>query len=203
VHKVTQAVPKFFTKMKIANLIVFLKLCFAYPPRLTGSAFQYTNSECGIENGVSCVSGYCCSIYGHCGNTQEYCGSGCQSGYGNCSKTKLMETTDKMARLGRYGSLTWYTFNGGPAYCDGKTRNESDLVVALHTFLLQEYNCRNEKRKIRIATPNGRTVVAEVVDMCDVRDGCLPNTVDGTRGVWNALGLDLKIGRLDISWDFI
>lgn len=43
---------------------------------------------CGPTNDNNrCVSGLCCSAYGYCGNTTDYCGAGCQSGFGDCSAT--------------------------------------------------------------------------------------------------------------------
>ncbi|KAH0610047.1 uncharacterized protein H6S33_012593 [Morchella sextelata] len=40
---------------------------------------------CGAANGGnSCAAGLCCSQYGYCGNTTDYCDTGCQSTYGTC-----------------------------------------------------------------------------------------------------------------------
>jgi len=39
--------------------------------------------QCG-PNVAVCASGYCCSQYGWCGKTKDYCGTGCQKGYGKC-----------------------------------------------------------------------------------------------------------------------
>ena len=39
--------------------------------------------RCGGEYG-SCPSGQCCSKYGWCGESQGYCGKGCQSAFGKC-----------------------------------------------------------------------------------------------------------------------
>ncbi|RVW97293.1 Ripening-related protein grip22 [Vitis vinifera] len=41
---------------------------------------------------------------------------------------------------------------------------------------------------IRITAPSGRSVLAKVVDECDSADGCANNIVDGSDGVWAALG---------------
>jgi len=44
-----------------------------------------TNSkrQCGDSVAI-CASGYCCSKYGWCGRTKDYCGSGCQKSFGKC-----------------------------------------------------------------------------------------------------------------------
>jgi len=43
-------------------------------------------AKCGPGYG-SCSNGQCCSKYGYCGTTEDYCGSGCQAGYGNCNSS--------------------------------------------------------------------------------------------------------------------
>jgi len=45
-----------------------------------------SSSQCGYGIGI-CPSGYCCSKYGYCGKTDEYCSSsnGCQVSYGICT----------------------------------------------------------------------------------------------------------------------
>jgi hypothetical protein len=41
------------------------------------------SGKCGSNYGA-CPNSYCCSKYGYCGLTDEYCGKGCQIGYGQC-----------------------------------------------------------------------------------------------------------------------
>lgn len=44
--------------------------------------------QCGPNNANNkCTSGLCCSQGGWCGNTTDYCGAGCQSGFGDCTTT--------------------------------------------------------------------------------------------------------------------
>jgi Predicted xylanase/chitin deacetylase len=43
-----------------------------------------SSDRCGKNYG-SCASGKCCSKYGYCGTSSEYCGSGCQSEFGKCN----------------------------------------------------------------------------------------------------------------------
>jgi len=42
-----------------------------------------STGKCGKGVAV-CKSGYCCSQYGYCGTTSDYCGTGCQSEFGDC-----------------------------------------------------------------------------------------------------------------------
>ncbi|ASD80064.1 hypothetical protein CRM94_24705 [Burkholderia gladioli] len=42
--------------------------------------------QCGIQaNYAACPNQLCCSEYGFCGSTDEYCGDGCQTDVGYCS----------------------------------------------------------------------------------------------------------------------
>ncbi|ORX42771.1 hypothetical protein BCR36DRAFT_264070, partial [Piromyces finnis] len=45
-----------------------------------------TDYTCGRKNNVDyiCPNSQCCSKYGYCGTTSDYCGTGCQSGFGKC-----------------------------------------------------------------------------------------------------------------------
>ena len=45
------------------------------------------DSPCGSNgNKAKCAKGLCCSKYSYCGSTAEYCGAGCQSKFGKCSR---------------------------------------------------------------------------------------------------------------------
>jgi len=50
----------------------------------TGSKLAVNGGECGPSTGVRCGSNLCCSQFGYCGSTSEYCGQGCQPGWGRC-----------------------------------------------------------------------------------------------------------------------
>jgi len=56
-----------------------------------------TNGKCGKQYG-KCPSGQCCSEYGYCGKTEDYCGTGCQSEFGDCKSTT---TTSKDGKCGK------------------------------------------------------------------------------------------------------
>ncbi|OUM60087.1 carbohydrate-binding module family 18 protein, partial [Piromyces sp. E2] len=44
----------------------------------------YSDGKCG-EGIAICYPGLCCSQYGYCGNTSEYCSGGCQKQFGQCN----------------------------------------------------------------------------------------------------------------------
>ncbi|KAI1843754.1 hypothetical protein JX265_001048 [Neoarthrinium moseri] len=52
------------------------------PPPSTGNPSP--DDTCGGANGYSCINNQCCSQWGWCGTTSEYCGAGCQSPFGRC-----------------------------------------------------------------------------------------------------------------------
>nr|AEM42991.1 ripening-related protein [Siraitia grosvenorii] len=97
---------------------------------------------------------------------------------------------------------------GDPSECDGKFHSNSELIVALSTGW---YNGGSRCGKnIKIIAKNGRSVLAKVVDECDSINGCdkahafqppcRNNIVDGSNGVWNALGLDINVGEEPVTW---
>ena len=54
----------------------------AYGKCLPGSAWK---PQCGKKaKGASCPHGGCCSQYGFCGTSADYCAAGCQGRYGAC-----------------------------------------------------------------------------------------------------------------------
>ncbi|KAG8371305.1 hypothetical protein BUALT_Bualt13G0073900 [Buddleja alternifolia] len=109
--------------------------------------------------------------------------------------------------------LTWNDFseggNGGAqSECDNKYHQNSESVVALSTGW---YNGGSRcGQMIRITARNGRSTTAKMVDECDSRNGCDSehdgqppcdnNIVDGSDAVWKALGLDVDIGVVPVTW---
>lgn len=97
---------------------------------------------------------------------------------------------------------------GGPSECDGKYHSDDTPIVALSTGWFN-----NLKRCFKNITihGNGRSVSAMVVDECDSTMGCDKphdyqppcdnNIVDGSRAVWEALGVPEKDrGEMEIQW---
>ena len=52
--------------------------------KVKGGMQQVVDQCGGNAGGAICPNDLCCSQYGWCGNTAEYCGVGCQLDYGNC-----------------------------------------------------------------------------------------------------------------------
>ena len=86
--------------MKLINKFVILAIVFAYS--LSGS-----KDRCGKEYG-SCDADDCCSQYNWCGQSEEHCGTGCQSDYGIC-KSKGGKEEDDDFKSGE-GKVEWAGF---------------------------------------------------------------------------------------------
>jgi hypothetical protein len=89
---------------------------------------------------------------------------------------------------------------GGPAACDdGHFHSDREMIAALSTGWFA--GGRRCHRPIRITSVRtGRSVVARVVDECDIRQGCRSNVVDTSKAIWDALGLDTDVGVVPVTW---
>jgi len=66
----------------------------------TSTSTISTNGKCGPNNGGTvCPSGQCCSKYGYCGTSDDYCVTYCISGYGSCKSS-----TSNISSDGKCGS---------------------------------------------------------------------------------------------------
>jgi hypothetical protein len=69
-----------------------------------------TDGSCGGTTGFSCLGreqdGGCCSKYGWCGYTDEYCGEGCQEGFGKCGNAGVGAIPPRRAVVKRQEAST-------------------------------------------------------------------------------------------------
>jgi len=81
-----------------------------------------TNGRCGGDYGM-CPDGKCCSKYGYCGRSDEYCASGCQPEFGSCgtsySPSSSSSSSSEKAKFQIYyeckNKNEWaLTFDDGP-----------------------------------------------------------------------------------------
>ncbi|XP_068339075.1 kiwellin-like [Pyrus communis] len=100
---------------------------------------------------------------------------------------------------------------GDRSECENQFHDNNELVVALSTGW---YDGGSRCGRVIVISASsattGRSVAAKVVDECDSVRGCnkdhagLPpcgnNIVDASAGVWNALGLNKRLGVVDVSW---
>ncbi|KAH6684069.1 hypothetical protein B0J14DRAFT_3322 [Halenospora varia] len=73
------------------GLYNFLSKRAVSPDNTCGSLFSGANNNytCDATNN----QGACCSQYGYCGNTTDYCDTGCQSDFGTCTPTNTQPGT--------------------------------------------------------------------------------------------------------------
>ncbi|CAI6334128.1 unnamed protein product [Periconia digitata] len=64
------------------------------PPAPTGTLIVSPNGQCG--NSTTCAGsgfGSCCSEFYFCGNSMDYCGTGCRPGFGSCGDAPPISST--------------------------------------------------------------------------------------------------------------
>jgi len=88
--------------------------------------------ECGPGYG-KCKHDECCSKYGWCGSSSEYCGSGCQPDYGKCSgssgskkkkKKEKKEESKEEEKEDSHDSGEYPNISSNPTYSKVKNVNE-------------------------------------------------------------------------------
>lgn len=104
------------------------------------------------------------------------------------------------------GHSTWFTQNGQAGEC-GTVHSDSDYIVAINSNgYWQDYESNDNSpycyKYIEITnTDNGRTVKAQVADVCPTCDGT--QSLDMSTGLFEALGDSLSVGEFPISWWFV
>ncbi|RDW86241.1 uncharacterized protein DSM5745_02883 [Aspergillus mulundensis] len=53
---------------------------------------ESTDGTCGAAKGTKCPAGQCCSIYGYCGTTDDFCLANCDSDFGECKGAPIKES---------------------------------------------------------------------------------------------------------------
>ncbi|CAI9105029.1 OLC1v1003858C1 [Oldenlandia corymbosa var. corymbosa] len=165
-------------------------------------------------------------INGKCNDDPEvgthFCPGSATSGGGSClpsgslrcnGQTKPTYTCSPPVNGSTPATLTLNDFSAGEdggsqSECDQNYHSNSERLVALSTGWYSDgARCG---RMIRITASNGRSTTAKVVGECDSRHGCDAarafeppcdnNVVDGSDGVWKALGLNEDLGRVQVTW---
>ncbi|KAL2611435.1 hypothetical protein R1flu_023127 [Riccia fluitans] len=90
----------------LSALLLLLQLCAA--------------QQCGSQAGnAECSSNLCCSQYGYCGSSSDYCGAGCQSGPRDPWLPASLPSGD-----GSTGEASYYTAPFVPTACYGNDENQ-------------------------------------------------------------------------------
>lgn len=69
----------------------------------TGAPIVKPDGACGADYG-NCPSPQCCSYWGYCGTSEDYCADGCQSPYGSCTNPEpdIKVNDSQLGSLGSY-----------------------------------------------------------------------------------------------------
>ncbi|ETS77353.1 hypothetical protein PFICI_11227 [Pestalotiopsis fici W106-1] len=85
---------------------------------------QYAHPE-----NATCPLNVCCSQHGFCGSTDEYCGAGCQVGYGGCGGAPTPSCSGNSAITRRIG---YYESWANTRKCDVRSPEDIDLTGITH-----------------------------------------------------------------------
>ena len=87
--------------MKLLAVILLALVC------LSGISAQ----QCGKQKqGKRCSGGLCCSQYGYCGSSKQYCGTGCQS---QCKSSAAVDDISNVISLSEFSTMLSKCANGG------------------------------------------------------------------------------------------
>ncbi|KAJ1547489.1 hypothetical protein HK096_002674 [Nowakowskiella sp. JEL0078] len=87
-----------------------------------------TDDSCGPSVGKICPNGFCCSEYGYCGNTSDYCNDLSQCSYGSCSGSVQRRTLDRKVRETK---LNFYETNDLPTATLSSLSSNSQLPISV------------------------------------------------------------------------
>ncbi|KAF7098324.1 hypothetical protein CFC21_100072 [Triticum aestivum] len=117
----------------------------------------------------------------------------------SCAAGRHVQVKDSGERVHDAPAVMSLTdFHSGPAACDGKSHS-NDLLLASLTSAWYGGGIRCGKM-IRIVTTRGVAVEAMVVEECDIEQGCGEHEISTSAAVWKALGVDVGIGELPVTW---
>lgn len=155
--------------------------------------FNHINS---YEAACNCPSSMCCSRWGYCGTTADYCGAGCQAG--KCWPIKQQSLGSESYS----GRCTYYNSEGRYTAC-GSQHNDNEYIVAMNAAQFDPYTPNGNpnynslcNKKIRVKGPRG-TVVVRIVDRCA---GCPYGGLDFSPAVFKAIAGDLGAGAIQVTW---
>ncbi|ORX78632.1 glycoside hydrolase/deacetylase, partial [Anaeromyces robustus] len=123
------------------------------------------DGQCGKDHGV-CPNSECCSKYGWCGSTDEYCGAGCQSEFGTCGndKTSKAPTDSTNKKPNNSGSFKFYeqcnnNKHWALTFDDGPYKYDEDLLDLLKKYNVKATFFLNGDNVMDIYSTQGKRIV--------------------------------------------
>lgn len=74
----------------------------------------------------------CCSEYGFCGTTSDFCETGCQAGYGSCGPVKTPSCSGNSASARRIGYYESWADDPTQRLCDLRSPTDLELTGLMH-----------------------------------------------------------------------
>ncbi|PYI02518.1 glycosyl hydrolase, family 18 [Aspergillus sclerotiicarbonarius CBS 121057] len=115
--------------------LTFEKSVMSDPPANLKTSYDGT---CGFDKGTKCPDGQCCSQYGNCGTTDDFCQAGCLSDYGTCKGISIIDSWRKALSDG-----TLDEDKGGQYYFDDEvdvfwTWDTADMIARKFTDIVDQ-----------------------------------------------------------------
>ncbi|RAL05145.1 glycosyl hydrolase, family 18 [Aspergillus ibericus CBS 121593] len=115
--------------------LTFEKSVMSDPPANLKTSYDGT---CGFDKGTKCPAGQCCSQYGNCGTTDDFCQAGCLSDYGTCKGISIIDSWRRALSSG-----TLDDDKGGQYYFDDEvdvfwTWDTADMIDRKFTDIVDE-----------------------------------------------------------------
>ncbi|KAJ6018170.1 class V chitinase [Penicillium sp. IBT 35674x] len=89
--------------------------------------------EYAVSGEGNCPLNVCCSQYGFCGTTSDFCGTGCQNGYGSCGAVDAPTCSGSSAVNGRrIGYYESWANDPSSRLCDLRSPEDIELVGLTH-----------------------------------------------------------------------
>lgn len=144
-------------------------------PAPTSTKKVTTDATCGGTKGFTCLGssfGNCCSSAGWCGSTTAYCGTGCQSGFGNCgSNNGASSSVLRGTKVSSATSSPSATASSSAAQClNGKNVPYKMSSDAAYAQLAEPYNLRLPYKPAVIVLPTTNKQVQDAV-VCGAKAG--------------------------------
>ncbi|RIB04564.1 CBM Family 18/Carbohydrate Esterase Family 4 protein [Gigaspora rosea] len=110
-----------------------------------GSNQVSTDGRCGPVSNTRCPDNYCCSQWGYCGSTADFCDTdqGCQKGYGTCGLSNINDNTNgdvKVVYTCESSKTMALTFDDGPRPWTKDLLDKLDKKKVKATFFFNGHN---------------------------------------------------------------
>lgn len=102
-------------------------------PLIVGRA-QSSDGSCGGDSGFTCAAGFCCSEWGFCGQSDSYCGAGCQSKFGTCGSNSV-STAGAQTKNHPQSTTTAHTTRTSTLTGKASTFSTTTTYVVVTTFV--------------------------------------------------------------------